>query len=781
MFDWIGDLFDGLMGIITDAISSALGNFIGKLCYYVVSAGLKIVEVVYRFFGVFSGGTTVKYQESDKFLVDVFFGNSRINQVYWGMALIGFVIIIAVTIVAVIKKSFDSDGKEQRSLGTILMDAGRSGLTILLISFAMTAVLNLTNVLIGRITYLFNNAGSLDTPLYMEFSDEQFAAMARIYNTVGNYSLNGSYNSRYNLNSCYNEIREDLYMLQEDMVFDFSYDTSEGETWQSMLAKLDRAGDPSVEHSLEIYDSSSAVILEMMEVMRTNKSFYPVQSVTNSTWGGQDGDVSIDRILFLMGTLSAARNSRFNKDAQITDGLRGAYYRGEKNIYSFDQVTSDFNTGLVGIQYVTIVLAGWFTLKSLFLCIMNCIARIFNLLGLYIIAPPIAGLKALDGGAMFKQWVQAATIQMFNIFGAIIPMRLVILFIPIILSGDLVFFSSVTLNIMAKVVMIVAGLEAAEKFGEVITGILAGASGMAAMKAGDMSNMASGAASALKGGAAAALGGAAKVGKGMWNHSTLGAGVNKGVKAAGKAIKGSTLGKFAGVAAKNGLLGAVIPFGGKGTSAWSKFKKEEAKKEKEAAEKKDLDKRRERVALAKLERDEKKLGLAPRKLASSGDNFQKLSSSSSDTEQQDPNSNPPQGGDGGPISEQKLNQPADQQDPNDNPPQGGDGGPISEQKLNQPADQQDPNDNPPQGGDGGPISEQKLNQPVDQQDPNGNPPQGGPNPPGGQKLNQSVQAGGEGSEALNSVRNFNQRNPYARRGGVYKKASSSSNPEKLNK
>ena len=84
MFDWIGDILDGLFGIVQDAISTALGNFIGKLCYYAVTALLKVIEVVYRFFEVFSGGSMVKYQNSDKFLVDVFFGNNRINQVYLG-------------------------------------------------------------------------------------------------------------------------------------------------------------------------------------------------------------------------------------------------------------------------------------------------------------------------------------------------------------------------------------------------------------------------------------------------------------------------------------------------------------------------------------------------------------------------------------------------------------------------------------------------------------------------------------------------------------------------
>ncbi len=607
MFDWIGDVLDGLFGIVTDAISSALGNFFGKICYYAVSALLKIVQVVYQFFEVFSGGDTVVFQNSDRYLIDVFFGNSRINQVYWGMALIGFVVIVIVTIVAVIKKSFDIDGKEQRSLGVILLDAGRSGLTILLVSFAMTSVLNLTNTLIDRVGYLFGNAGSLHVPISMDFSDEQYSTMARIYNTIGNYSLNASYNSRYNLNSCYNDVREDLLLLQQQQVFDFSYPNSTGESWQSMLAKLDRAGDPSIEHSIEVYDACSATILEIMEMLKTNKAFYPLSRIVNEDASAMiNENVPIDRIIFLMGTLSAARNSRYNQDPQITDGIRGAYYRGDKNIYSFGQVTDDFNTGLAGISYVIIALAAWFTLKNLFTCIFNCIARIFNLIGLYIIAPPIAGLKPLDNGGMFKQWIQATTIQMFSIFGCIIPMRLVILFIPMILDSSLVLFpNSITLNVTAKVVMIIASMEAAQRFSEVITGILAGNAGMAAIRSGDMSAKAGEAFSTVASAGAAiggaALSGAGKMAKGVWDHSFVGSKVNGAAASVGDwaSEKMAALSNYSNFAKKNGGLIAA-------SSKYGDYRKSQIR---EKQEKELLHRRQERLKMVQLEKSEKELGL----------------------------------------------------------------------------------------------------------------------------------------------------------------------------
>ena len=51
--------------------------------------------------------------------------------------------------------------------------------------------------------------------------------MARIYNVIGNHAINASYDSRMNVNSCFNEIRSDMLILERKGVFDFDYDYNE--------------------------------------------------------------------------------------------------------------------------------------------------------------------------------------------------------------------------------------------------------------------------------------------------------------------------------------------------------------------------------------------------------------------------------------------------------------------------------------------------------------------------------------------------------------------------
>ncbi len=494
IFDGIMDFLDGVVDAIGSAINGAIGNFFGSLFYDIVAALCKIVKLVYEFFSVFAGIKKVSYNGQKDYLINIFFGNSLINDIYWGMALIGIVITFAMLIIAVIRKAADINGKQQQSYGMMLVSAGKNILTILLMNAIMAASINITNVLIQQVSFIFDNAGNFEYDKEHKFTNLEFAAMARIYNTIGNYSLNSSYNSRYNLNSCYNEIREDLLYLQQNGVFDFYYDTENGETWQSALQSLIRSCDPNREQKIDAYTDTSAKMLELMELLRKDASFKPIEKISlhyGSSSGTASDECTLDRVIFLMGTLEAAKNNSYNKSPAITDAVRGPFYYGKQSIYNKNQVKDAFNIGLSGISYVTIVLMAYFTMKNLAICIFNCIARMFNLIGLYIIAPPIIATSPLDNGEKFKQWITSTVVQMFGVFGCIIPMRLVMIFIPVILDTKLVLLSeSPTANILAKALLIVGSIEAANKFSEIVTGILANSAGYASVRAGDMSGLA---------------------------------------------------------------------------------------------------------------------------------------------------------------------------------------------------------------------------------------------------------------------------------------------------
>lgn len=504
--EWIGNK-------IKDGIISAIEYLIGFIGYLISTAVCRLVQLIYSFFRVFSGLSTVTYKGEEDYLINVFFQQPSINKAYWGMALIGIALMFAFLIAAVIRKLFDVNEKQKASYGQILMGAGKSILIILLMSGIVTVSINVTNVLIQRISYLFDIASNGNQSPKKTFTPEEFAYMNDVFEIIGQYSLNPSYTSRYNINSCFNDIRDDLLFLQDSGVFEYNYEVRKEENgkqviqqnWQLVLQKIAKTSNLKNNLSLDVYNQTvTDAILEAMNIIKANPEFRPLQTVYASY--ETVADPPLDVVIFLTGTGNAAHNSYYNEHAAITDPIRAPYYNGTRSIYSLSQVSDDFTIKLGGISYTIIIIIGALTIWQLLICVLTCATRIFNLMLLYIVAPPFAATIPLDDGQRFHQWVQAFVIQCVNVLGNIIMMRLVILYIPIILSSDLVLFENGFLNLVGKAVLIYAGITAAARGSDMISGILQGNGAGASAAAGNMNAAGTSAALAL-GGAAAGISG----------------------------------------------------------------------------------------------------------------------------------------------------------------------------------------------------------------------------------------------------------------------------------
>ena len=568
--NWVADAASSVMDWVGDAIVNAISTLVGKGCYYICHAILTILKVFYDLFAVFSGMQRVTIDGSQDYLINIFFNNKSVINLYWAMGMLGVVFVFMFGVVAIIKKMFDYAEEEKRSIGIILGGMAKAILTILLLTAIMNAVLDLTNTLIQTVSSAFDKADSLSDVKEHVFTDKEYATMGRVLNTIGNYSLNPSYDSRYNINSCFNEIRPDLQLLDEAGIFDLTYITldKEGrqiETWQSAIQSIVYSSNIYRELKLDVqYPQLTTAMLNVMKTLRTNGAFYPLSEYSADYYSVNA--VSIDRVIFLTGTYNAARDARFNTDPSISDGLRGPYYVGQKDIYSFDSVSSDFQYKIGnGINYLMIAFLAFYTIKNLMRCIFNCVARIFTLVGLYIIAPVTVSTMPVDNGEKFKQWTMATTVELLQIFGSIIPMRLFIMFVPMILNSGLRLFDSTFMNFVGKTFLLVGVIETCDKFSGVITGILTNNAAYAALRAGDMSQRAD----AFSGALARTGAGLVKAGFGAaWGvtKAGVGAAANLGIgaaKLAGGTAAGLVKTGAAGVNALSGLFGS----GAKGGSA----------------------------------------------------------------------------------------------------------------------------------------------------------------------------------------------------------------------
>ena len=461
-------------------------DIIATLEYALASGLCWIIDILDSFFGVMSGQVQVSYNKQPYYLINVFFENASVRNAYWAMALLGILLCFVFAIIAVAKKTVDAGDKMRQGMGDILTGLFKGIIIIVSLTFIMTMTLDLTNALLQRVTYAFNHSEDIDKPVTITYTDEEYAAMARVLNTIGNYSLNPSYNSRYNINSCFNEIRTDLQFLKEKGAFALHYVTDENNpvSWQSELQKIVNAADLSRDLKLDVYDAGvTNAIVSLMKTMQQNSSFAPLQSYERK-YVSNSSKVPLDRLIFLMCTMDAAKNPAFNDSPTVGDELRGAYYTGEKSIYNLESVFADFE--ISKINFIVLIAVAFKLIWDYAVIIINCVARIFNLLLLYLIAPPCIATLPLDEGGKMKQWTTAFVIQCFGVFGTIIAMRVMLLFIPIVIDNNLLLFDNYVLNLMAKVIIILGGMETAKRASGMVTGILADNAGMQAITASDM-------------------------------------------------------------------------------------------------------------------------------------------------------------------------------------------------------------------------------------------------------------------------------------------------------
>ncbi len=475
---------------------------------------------------IFTGEKEVLYNGEKTDLLSVFFNSGQIRGIYSGMAMIGIVFAFVFALVAVCRKIFDARDKMQGlTLGAILGNLLKSILIIASMNIIMTVALSTTNTLMKQVSYAITMGPefSKGEPTHT-FTEDEFAAMGRILNTIGNYSLNPSSHSRYNLNACYNDIRKDLKYLGEKGVFNYHYVTVDKNnktvtTWQSLMEELATAYDYNKESALETYDQGlTNAILDVMDIMEKNPNIKVLKEYTR-TISTNIQAVPIDRVLFVAGTMgtiwtAAANNDVYNKKPEFTDNVRGPFYRGEKSIYSFEKVHEVFSVNPLKMNYVLVAFACWMIIKEMVVVVASCGVRIFNLLALYVTAPLAISTMPMDDGGKFKQWSTAFVIQLLSVLGMVVALRLFLIFLPMIWSPALSFDADTggvkiwgsalkqvqvldyngldafivnnLMSIAVRVILTYCGVEAIGRVNGIFTGILADNAGMQAIYAGDL-------------------------------------------------------------------------------------------------------------------------------------------------------------------------------------------------------------------------------------------------------------------------------------------------------
>lgn len=145
-----------------------------------------------------------------------------------------------------------------------------------------------------------------------------------------------------------------------------------------------------------------------------------------------NGTITADEKKILLAGNEASRARFLKKTVQYGNPISYAYNDVEEmgDKFEFDYGKFDYGLGFAASIMLILVLVG---------SIMIFVARIFELVALYLTGPLFAATIANDGGEMFKQWKDFFIAKFLGGYGMILGMKLYIVFIPALVGGDFVF------------------------------------------------------------------------------------------------------------------------------------------------------------------------------------------------------------------------------------------------------------------------------------------------------------------------------------------------------
>lgn len=143
------------------------------------------------------------------------------------------------------------------------------------------------------------------------------------------------------------------------------------------------------------------------------------------------------------------------------------------------QYFSKFNVGLVYYYYdlwyfnfLIAFAALIISLKLFYNIIVGLMKRIIELVGLFIVSPPIIAIMPLDGGKAFTNWRTSFISKALVAYGAIVGMNVFFLILPYLNEIDLFESNLSLLNIIFHTLFIIVGLLSVEGFIGLIGGFI---------------------------------------------------------------------------------------------------------------------------------------------------------------------------------------------------------------------------------------------------------------------------------------------------------------------
>lgn len=514
-------------------------NIIPQLFYLLSMALLSIIDVFQLLFRKLAGldtyyvdGTAQTGDIVGDFLTGILFGGYPIlSSVFLGLIILGVILLFLSTIVAIIRNEYTTD-KAENSKGKIIGKAFKSVIYFAIIPVVCIFGVYLANVVLVAVdsatTYNTNYHHSLDTSKLQQVP-------------VANQNMS-NLNNASSADKTY--ITYTLFGLTDSKT-GLPYGTTTT-TFSGTIFKASAYWANRVRNSDKLTEEQIANgAVNYAELIKTGE-------YTNFDGLFSDPSGNTEAIAIKI-DIAFGDNVVFNTDAMdnrtlnfTNDGVRDAnnyqwspWESPEGKEYTF---ANKYDIQLVWYYYdlwsfnYVIALGAAIIMVTIFVnIIFGLMRRLIELVGLFLMAPPLIALMPLDEEKAYKEWRKAFISKTLMAYGAIGGMNIIMLILPEL--QRISFFNNEPLDLIANTLLVLVALLAVKSFIGMISGFVGGADankegGDIAKEAGDtvakgVKAVATTAGLAVGAGALAgkvAIGGAMKVGQvghGAWVRHKL--------------------------------------------------------------------------------------------------------------------------------------------------------------------------------------------------------------------------------------------------------------------
>ena len=485
IFDWIGDFFKSLFDLIPKVM---------YLLYASLACVLDVFQLLFRKLA----GLDVYYIDGQQQTGDIVLGfitgilgirsdgfeYSVLSTVFWAFIIFGIIICFVSTIIAIVKSHYSYDEKSAKGPMQYVYTAGKAVINMVAVPIIVVLGLFLSQGILTALDSITSITSASVVGLYGEGTEQD--ENGNTISAAEQYLQSSTTNTGETTYVYY-----DIFGYASDIFYGVGLEDIVGEvSGQDQLALI-AAKNQTFSGSLFRVAAYNA------NRVRTSKStnmsgFLDGEIFNNGAFEGSPTSNQVETAAEMVDT-AFANNLHLKERMALNNNLNGGWVSTSyftNYLCPFVDTFSKFNVGAVWYYYdlwsfnFIVGFGGCIVCVTLFInIILGLISRIFMMLGLFLVAPPLFGLAPLDGGKAGKGWREKFMAQALMAYGAVVGMNLFFIIMPYVNQID--FFNIPIADYFVNILVIIVGFVMIKQFIETLSGFIGAAD---ANKQGDTIN-----------------------------------------------------------------------------------------------------------------------------------------------------------------------------------------------------------------------------------------------------------------------------------------------------